>query len=118
MRHDPPFDILRLAAETRQAAVSDPFGSPALALALLLSRRMDDGGLSRAELAQLLRDLGQSAFRDRAARLREAVGVVPIAETDQALTALATRIARPDPQDSPVRFAAFAVAAELSLIHI
>lgn len=112
MRHDPPFDILRLAAETRQAAVSDPFGSPALALALLLSRRMDDGGLSRAELAQLLRDLGQSAFRDRAARLREAVGVVPIAETDQALTALATRIARPDPQDSPVRFAAFAVAAE------
>lgn len=112
MRHDPPFDILRLVAETRQAAVSDPFGSPALALALLLSRRMDDGGLSRAELAKLLRDLGQSAFRDRAGRLREAVGVVPMAETDQALTVLATRIARPDPQDSPVRFAAFAAAAE------
>ena len=44
-------DLLDLVAAARAAAAEDPFANPALAVALALSRRIDDGAISHADLA-------------------------------------------------------------------
>ena len=95
-------ELLGLVASARASAAEDPFASPALAVALALSRRMDDGDLPLEDLAAVLDRLGRAAFRDRAARLAAAVGGADPATADAALAALASRAARPDADDSPV----------------
>lgn len=105
-------DLLGLVAAAREAASGDPFASPALAVALALSRRLDDGDLSIADLTALLDRLGRAAFRDRAARLAAGVGGIDPARADAALAAVAAGVARPDPGRPPVEFEAFREACE------
>ena len=105
-------ELLGLVASARASAAEDPFASPALAVALALSRRMDDGDLPLEDLAAVLDRLGRAAFRDRAARLAAAVGGADTATADAALAALASRTARPDADDSPVGFESFRAACE------
>jgi len=105
-------ELLGLVASARASAAEDPFASPALAVALALSRRMDDGDLPLEDLAGVLDRLGRAAFRDRAARLAAAVGGADTATADAALAALASRTARPDADDSPVAFESFRAACE------
>jgi phosphoenolpyruvate carboxylase len=108
----PESALLSLAAEARRAARGDPFANPALSAALALSRRLDDGTLAMEEMAEMVAALGRAAFRDRAAGLARKTGLVGAAPADAALAMLATRAARPDPSDSPVRLAAFRAACE------
>ncbi|MFH5925684.1 phosphoenolpyruvate carboxylase [Roseomonas xinghualingensis] len=108
-------NLLELAAAARERGKGDPFATPALAMALTLSRRMDDGELSLPMLRAALREIGDLAFADRAARLLRHVGGVDANTTDAALIEVASRTARPDPADSPVPFAAFRKACERPL---
>jgi phosphoenolpyruvate carboxylase len=112
MRTDPETDLLHLVASARASAAGDPFASPALAVALALSRRLDDGELSLADLAAVLARLGRAAFRDRAARLAEGVGGTDPAAADAALAAVAARAARPEAGGPPVAFDAFREGCE------
>ncbi|WP_458093996.1 phosphoenolpyruvate carboxylase [Roseomonas sp. WA12] len=107
-----PLDLPSLAAAARAQAAGDPFATPALAMALAISRRLDNGELDLPRLRAALRQLGGEAFTDRAARLARNVGGPDPAATDAALVAVATRAARPDPADSPVPFAAFRQGCE------
>ncbi|MCR0984567.1 phosphoenolpyruvate carboxylase [Roseomonas populi] len=107
-----PPDLMALAAAARAQGRGDPFATPALAMALALSRRLDDGELNLPALRVALRRIGDLAFADRAAHLSAQVGGTDAAETDAALIAVAQRAARPDPADSPVPFAAFRLACE------
>ncbi|WP_376098330.1 phosphoenolpyruvate carboxylase [Roseomonas sp. CCTCC AB2023176] len=105
-------DLMGMVAAARDAAADDPFANPALAVALAISRRLDDGALDLPGLRRALAAMGRDAFADRAARLARSVGGTEIGAPDAALTAVAMRVARPDPDDSPVRFADFRAACE------
>jgi phosphoenolpyruvate carboxylase len=102
-------DLRERLRAARDAAVADPFGDPVLSIALAISRRFDDGRLDQALAATMIAGLARDAASDRAARLARYVG---LGDAAPAMAALATRLARPDPQDSPVPFAAFREAAE------
>ncbi|WP_137180428.1 phosphoenolpyruvate carboxylase [Roseomonas sp. AR75] len=93
----------------REAAVSDPFGDPVLSIALAISRRFDDGRLDPALTAAMIARLAGDAARDRAGRIAAYVG---LGDAEAAMAALASRLARPDPEDSPVPFAAYREAVE------
>ena len=107
-----PPDLPALAAAARAQAEGDPFATPALAMALALSRRLDDGELDLPMIRAALRRIGDLAFADRAAGLARNVGGTDAAGADAALITVAQRAARPDPADSPVPFAAFRAACE------
>jgi len=94
-------DRLRAA---RDAAAADPFGDPVLLVALDLSRAMDEGRVAPEDIAALIARMARDAMRDRAARLAAYVGM---GEDEAALAALAERLVRPDPEDSPIPFAAY-----------
>jgi phosphoenolpyruvate carboxylase len=108
----PESALLHLAAEARAAARGDPFANPALSIALALSRRLDENTLSTEDLAETVAALGRAAFRDRAAALARKTGLAASLPADDALAALASRAARPDPSDSPLPLAAFRAACE------
>jgi phosphoenolpyruvate carboxylase len=100
-------DLLARLAEAREGAARDPFGDPVLAVALAISRRIDEGALDRDSLAALIARLAHTAGRERAERL---AGYLGVGRADFA--SLAARLVRPDPEDSPVPFAAFRAAVE------
>ncbi len=110
MPNFPTAGLLNLVADARSATAEDPFGNPALAVALTLSRRLDEGSLSRTEISAILARLGHDALTDRAAALANNTG--GSGRQDEALASLASCVARPDSNDSPVRWAAFRQAAE------
>ncbi|WP_245906589.1 phosphoenolpyruvate carboxylase [Teichococcus aestuarii] len=103
--------LIALAAAARAASRGDPFANPVLSVALALSRQLDEGQASHADMADALRQIGRAAFLDRAQRLAHAAGA-GLAGADAALAGLATRLARPDPDDSPVPLATFRAACE------
>ena len=96
--------------QARQHSATDPFGSPVLAVALAIMRRMDSGALTLDTLDAVVRHLRDAAFDARAARLREYVG--GLEGSAAAMATVAARIARPDPADSPVPFGSFRSAVE------
>jgi phosphoenolpyruvate carboxylase len=100
--------LLRLK-EAREAAVTDPFGDPVLLIALAISRRLDDGRLDEAQLARIVAKLSHGAATERARRLAAYVGLERGAGS---LAGIAARLVRPDPEDSPVPFAAYREAVE------
>ena len=112
--------LVALAQGVVERQQDDPFGNPVLAMALLVSRRLDEGALTLEDIEQLVRQLRDEAFLARAARLRTYVGLPPEnASRDNAgqdnaarLSGLAARLARPDPNDSPVPLAQFRAAVE------
>jgi phosphoenolpyruvate carboxylase len=110
----PEFDtadeLLALTERARARAEEDPFGNPVLAVALAISRMMDEGELTEPQIAALIRDFRDRAFAGRAARLGTYVGVS--GTQDAAFATLASRLVRPDPDDSPVMLAAFRASVE------
>jgi phosphoenolpyruvate carboxylase len=102
-----PLLIAEVAA-ARAAAARDPFGNPVLSASLAISRRIDDGALDIPGLGALIRSIADAAFAQRAARLATYVGDADATT----LGSIAARLARPDPHDSPVPFAAFRAAVE------
>jgi phosphoenolpyruvate carboxylase len=105
-------DLLRLTERARARAEEDPFGNPVLAVALAISRLMDEGDLDDERLTGLIRHLRDDAFAGRARRLARYVGGVDAAAAEATFAAIAAKLVRPDPNDSPVPFKQFARAVE------
>jgi phosphoenolpyruvate carboxylase len=102
-------ELLARLKEARAAAIADPFGDPVLSIALDISRRFDDGRLEEGLAGRLVAHLADAAAADRARRLGAYVG---LGDAAAAMDGLAARLVRPDPDDSPVPFAAFREAVE------
>ena len=102
-------ELLQRLKEAREAAITDPFGDPVLSIALSISRRFDDGRLDDGLVARMLARMAHTAAVGRAERLAAYVGV---GDSDAAMAELAGRLARPDPEDSPVPFATYREAVE------
>jgi phosphoenolpyruvate carboxylase len=104
--------LLALIDDARTRSATDPFGNPMLTVSLFITRMIDHEELDHAGLAQVIRALRDRAFLDRAARLATYVGGADIETNTAALDRLATRLIRPDPDDSPIPFAQFAAQLE------
>lgn len=104
-------DLLARLRAARDAAADDPFGDPVLLVSLAISRRLDDGALDAAGLAALIAHVARAAAAERAERLARYVG---LGQGRDGFGALAQRLIRPDPDDSPVPFATFREAVERS----
>ncbi len=105
-------DLLDLTARLGARGDQDPFGNPVLLVALAISRRMDAGGLDDEAIAGLIRHLRDAAFADRAHRVAAYVGGVNMAANQAVLHGLAQHLLRPDPNDSPVRWAEYRALVE------
>ena len=95
-------DLLALTERARARAGEDPFGNPVLAVALAITRLMDDGELTQPRIAALIRHLRDEAFASRARRLSAYVGLTGQPDAAAEFAGLASRLIRPDPDDSPV----------------
>ena len=105
-------ELLAKMARAQRASDEDPFGNPVLSVALGIARRIDDGQLDDESLWALVRHLRDAAFAGRARRLARYVGGTDRAENEAALMRVAGVVLRPDPSDSPVRWAEFREAVE------
>ncbi|HEX2943699.1 MAG TPA: phosphoenolpyruvate carboxylase, partial [Rhodopila sp.] len=105
-------DLLDLTARLGARADEDPFGNPVLSVSLAITRQMDAGALAEKDIGALIRHLRDAAFSDRAARLAAYVGGVDTVANDAALARLAQQLLRPDPNDSPVRWAEYRALTE------
>ena len=117
---DAPFDrtgplaqeLLELTARITARAEEDPFGNPVLLVALAISRRIEAGALDDATIGALIAHLRDAAFADRARRIADYVGGTDVAAHTAVLKDLAQRLLRPDPNDSPVRWAEYRALVE------
>ncbi len=109
----PGIDGLLALLDRRMAlADEDPFGNPVMSVALAITRLIDDGELDTGSIGAIVRRLRDEAFRDRARRLAAYVGGVDEGANAAALAAVAQTVLRPDPADSPVRWAEFRSSVE------
>ncbi len=105
-------ELLDLTARLGARVEEDPFGNPVLLLALAITRRMDLGQLTEDAIAALIRHLRDAAFAARAERLADYVGGTDQQRNDAVLAHLAQTLLRPDPNDSPVRWAEYRALVE------
>jgi phosphoenolpyruvate carboxylase len=109
----PTVEKLLVLVQRRLAqAAEDPFGNPVMSIALAITRQIDEDKLDTDLLLEIVRHLRDEAFRDRAARLASYVGGTDRAGNEAALEAVARTVLRPDPEDSPVRWAEFRASIE------
>jgi phosphoenolpyruvate carboxylase len=108
----PALDLLTQMERARDRAHEDPFGNPVLAVALAIHRQMDEGELREPQISALIRDLRDAAFAGRARRLAAYVGYGGPGAVHESYEALARRLIRPDPEDSPVKLAKFRAEVE------
>src|SRR5271165_19701 len=117
---DAPFDrtgpltqeLLELTTRITARAEEDPFGNPVLLVALAISRRIEAGALDDAAIGAVIGHLRDAAFADRARRIAAYVGGTDVAVHAAVLKDLAQRLLRPDPNDSPVRWAEYRALVE------
>ena len=107
-------ELLELTARLGARVEEDPFGNPVLLVALAITRRMDLGQLTEDAISGLIRHLRDAAFAARAERLAAYVGGVDQQRNDASLARLAHTLLRPDPNDSPVRWAEYRALVERS----
>jgi phosphoenolpyruvate carboxylase len=105
-------DLLDLTSRFGARADQDPFGNPVLLVSLAITRRMDTGDVTEDTVAALIRDLRDAAFDDRARRIAGYLGVIDSAANEESLRRLAQHLLRPDPNDSPVRWAEYRTKVE------
>ncbi len=98
-------DLIGRTEAARDRMRDDPFGNPALAIALAVTRMMDDGTLDTAALGGVIHALRDDAYAARAVRLRTYVGGTDPVDSRAAMTALAATVAVGD-------IAAFRTATE------
>jgi phosphoenolpyruvate carboxylase len=112
---DAPFDrtgplaqeLLDMTARLTGRAEEDPFGNPVLSVALAISRRIEAGALDNKMIGALIEHLREAAFAERARRIADYVGGTDVKMHAAVLSELAQRLLRPDPNDSPVRWAEY-----------
>ena len=107
-------DLLDLTARLGARAGEDPFGNPVLLVALAITRRIDQGGVTFPQIEALIRHLRDAAFIDRAGRVAGYVGGIDTDTNEASLLRLAQHLLRPDPNDSPVRWAEYRALVERS----
>ncbi len=113
MQHDAlAAELLDLVTRLRAEHDANPFSNPVLLASLTISRRIDAAEISLEDLAGLIRVLRDAAFADRARRIADYVGGTAISANEASLAAIAARLIRPDPADSPVPLAVFRAAVE------
>ena len=100
-------DLLAATERAAERRREDPFGDPVLSVALGITRRMDDGELTEDAVGDLIRHLRDAAFADRAKRIAAYVGGTDRNANEAVLVRLARHLHRPDPADSPVRWAEY-----------
>ncbi len=105
-------ELLDLTARVGARADEDPFGNPVLLVSLAITRQLDSGTLTQADIAALIRHLRDAAFADRAARIAGYLGGIDTAVNDGILAGLAQHLLRPDPDDSPIRWAEYQALTE------
>jgi phosphoenolpyruvate carboxylase len=105
-------DLIALTASAEARAADDPFGNPVLSVALTITRQFDTGELTEAAVTGLVQHLRDEAFADRARRLAQYVGGTDPATNEAALRSLAEQLYRPDPADSPIRWADYRAHVE------
>src|SRR3978361_827415 len=105
-------ELLDLTARLGGRADEDPFGNPVLLVSLAITRQLDAGSLTEADIAALIRHLRDAAFNDRAKRIASYVGGIDMTVNDDILAGLAKHLLRPDPNDSPVRWAEYQTLTE------
>ena len=105
-------ELLDLTARLGARASEDPFGNPVLSVSLAITRQLDAGELTEDDIAGLIRYLRDAAFIDRAARIPVYLGGIDTATNDGILAELAHHLLRPDPNDSPVRWAEYQALTE------
>jgi phosphoenolpyruvate carboxylase len=105
-------ELLDLTARLGARADEDPFGNPVLLVSLAITRQLDNSSLSETDIAALIRYLRDAAYVDRAKRIAAYVGGVDSAVNDGILASLAHHLLRPDPNDSPVRWAEYQALTE------
>jgi phosphoenolpyruvate carboxylase len=105
-------ELLDLTARLGARATEDPFGNPVLSVSLAITRQLDGGDLTEADISSLIRYLRDAAFNDRAARIPAYLGGIDPATNDGILASLAHHLLRPDPNDSPVRWAEYQALTE------
>jgi phosphoenolpyruvate carboxylase len=112
---DAPFDrtgplaqeLLELTARLTARAEEDPFGNPVLSVALAISRQIEAGALDNAAIGALIEYLREAAFAERSRRIADYVGGTDVKVHADVMRELAQRLLRPDPNDSPVRWAEY-----------
>ena len=104
--------LMALVARRMGAADEDPFGNPVMSVGLAITRMMDEGVLDTESIVAIVAELRDAAFQDRARRLAAYVGGVDVAANEAALATVAGTVLRPDPDDSPVRWAEFRASVE------
>ena len=105
-------ELIRSTAAAAARAAEDPFGNPVLSVSLAIARQWDTGELTEAAVEALIRHLRDAAFADRARRLADYVGGTDAAANEAALQSLAEQLYRPDPADSPIRWAEYRAHVE------
>ena len=105
-------ELLDLTARLGARADEDPFGNPVLLVSLAITRQLDNGDLTEADISALIRYLRDAAFADRAGRITSYVGGIDTPANDGSLASLAQHLLRPDPNDSPVRWAEYRALTE------
>ncbi|WP_321782057.1 phosphoenolpyruvate carboxylase [Burkholderia pyrrocinia] len=84
--------LLALTAATRARSEGDPFANPVLSLACAIMQSIDDGRIDGEDTLELVRQLRDQAFSDRAARIAAYVGGVGVDANDAALESIAGRV--------------------------
>lgn len=105
-------DLLGVVQEALARGAEDPFSNPVMTTALAISRRIDQGRLTDADLTGLVCWLRDEAFQQRAHRLADYVGLSGGADAAASMATLAARLVQPDPNDSAIPFARFRQAVE------
>jgi len=105
-------ELLDLTARLGARAEEDPFGNPVLLVSLAITRQLDTGSLTETDISALIRHLRDAAFNDRAGRIAAYVGGIDTEANDGILARLAQQLLRPDPNDSPVRWAEYRALTE------
>ncbi|HVY18129.1 MAG TPA: phosphoenolpyruvate carboxylase, partial [Rhodopila sp.] len=105
-------ELLALTTQLGARAGEDPFGNPVLLVSLAITRKLDTGALTEADIGALIRHLRDEAFMDRAGRIAGYLGGIDTTANDAILANLAQHLLRPDPNDSPVRWAEYQALTE------
>ena len=89
----PVAELMALVEEARAQAEDDPFGNPILSTARAILRKLERGDITETEINQVIAELRDAAFRDRAARLAAYVGGTDPATSQESYRRIAQKLA-------------------------
>lgn len=91
-------DLLGLMRKALDRAAEDPFSNPVMTTALAISRRLDQGLMTDADLSGLVCWLRDEAYQQRAQRIADYVGLSDGVPPEEAMAEMARRIGTPGPE--------------------